>query len=201
MSIYLDYEIDNDSGDDIHDEDCDYFDDCNCKPTGKFTIAFKLSCGPNLEYNFNTFVTLFLNKYDRTNLKKFIQILKNPEKIQDIVEKSKQKIKQDLNDSNITYLSCNGRLYHENGHTEELIFDFKNSRSNNNLIKFIPKNNKIIFCSKNYQCCYDNCFCGDCQYYGRFLNEHDSHLPFKLETKETIISAFESIYEDLKVSY
>ena len=79
----------------MHDDEGEcYENECVCEClSGKFTIHFKTIFGLNQEYyTFESVMTFFMNKHDRKNLKMFIYILKNPEKIYDITEKSKQKI-------------------------------------------------------------------------------------------------------------
>ena len=197
MSFSFDYELFNDRDDDIHDYDCDDIIDCDCENfTRKFTISFQTICGPNLQYNFETIVTFFINGFDKKNLKKFISVLKNPEKINEIVDKSKQKIDQIYANQDRTDLTSNRRL-HYNSKNQTVRFDFKQSRSNNNTFAFNLKDGEITLYSSDDQCCGDFCGCGDCEYYGRFNTSLNVSMPFKTETKGKIIEAFEEVYEYL----
>jgi len=197
MSFNFDYEIvENDVHEDVHEDEC-YGFECMCENiTRKSTIMFKTSCGSNLEYKFESVVTFFINKLDKKNFKKFIVILKNPEKINDMIDKSKQKIDQIYANSDRTDLSRNRRL-HYNSKYETLTLDFESSRFNHNSFVFHLKKDEIVFSSIDGQSCGHFCNCGDCEDYGRFVTSLDVRMPFKTETKEKIIEAFEEVYEYL----
>ena len=194
MSFNFEYELFNKSEEDIHDDDCLISYGCDCKHiTGKFTISFKTICGPNLQYIFETIVTFFMNKFDKKNLKKFISVLKNPEKINEIVDESKEKIDQIYANQERTDLTINRRLHYDSKY-QTLTFDFKASRSNNNSFTFNMKDSEIILHSSDDQCCGHFCSCGDCEGYGRFNTSLNVSIPFKTETSGKIIEAFEDVY-------
>lgn len=201
MSFNFNYELFNEREDDIHDDDCLISYGCSCEYiTGKFTISFQTICGPNLQYNFETIVTFFMNSFDKKNLKKFISVLKNPEKINEIVDKSKEKIDQIYANQDRTDLTRNRRL-HYNSKDQTLRFDFKQSRSNSNSFTFNLKDSEIILDSSDNQCCGGFCSCGDCEYYGTFNTSLNVSIPFKTETSPKIIEALEEVYEYLKNEY
>ena len=205
MSFEFDYEIVNhDARTDVHEDECDgygyhgyEFNECMCENiTRKSTIIFKTSCGPNLTYKFETKVTFFINKLDKKNFKKFISVLKYPQKINDMIENSKQKIDQIYANSDRTDITKNRRLYY-NSKDETLTLNFESSRFNNNSFVFHLNKDEIVFRSSDGQSCGHYCSCGDCEYYGRFETSLDVRIPFKTETKEKIIEAFEEVYEYL----
>ena len=199
MFFKFDYQIFNEINDDVHEEECDgyEFGDCMCENlTKKITISFTTRCGSNLEYEFESIVTFFINKNDKKNLKKFIGVLKNPEKINDFIDNAKQKIDQIYANDDRTDLTKNRRLSY-NSNNEILTFNFDSSRHNDNSFVFNCKTEEIVFASAIYQCCGHFCSCGDCEYYGRFETSLNVHIPFKTETKGKIIEAFEEVYECL----
>ena len=201
MAFNFEYELFNDGDNDVHGYDCTGIFDCDCDNlTGKFTIHFKTICGPNLQYEFVTIVTFFMNKFDRKNLKKFISVLKNPEKINEIIDKSKENIDQIHANQDRTDLTINRRL-HYNSKDQTLTFDFKASRYNNNSFTFNMKDGEIILHSSDDQCCGHFCSCGDCEDYGRFNTSLNVSLPFKTETSGKIIEAFEGVYGYLETEY
>lgn len=199
LSMEFDYEVFYDSDEDIHDEECYGYDDCSCDcscdvVSKKFIITFKTCCGQDLQYIFDSTVTVFFNKKDKLNLKRFIYVLKNSERINNINEDYKQQINQV--DDNRTDLTKNRRLYYDT-ERETLTFDFDYSRYNENSIKFDVKHNLIIFCSCNSQCCGSFCSCYDCLHYQPFRNSVDVSISFKTDTKMKIIEAFEYIYGNI----
>lgn len=201
MSFSFDYELFNDRDYDIHDDDCIMTYGCVCENiTGKFTISFQTICGPNLQYKFETMMTFSMNRFDKKNLTKFIKVLKNPEKIKEIVDKSKEKIDQIYANQDRTDLTNNRRLYY-NSKDETLTFNFKESRYNNNALTFNLKDSEIILHSSDDQCCGHFCSCGDCEYYGRFNTSLNVSIPFKTETSLKIIKAFDDVYEYLENEY
>jgi len=201
MSFNFEYELYNDQEFDIHDDDCLISYGCVCENiTGKFAITFRTICGPNLQHKFETRMTFCMNRFDKKNLSKFISVLKNPEKIKEIVEKSKEKIDQIYANQDRTDLTLNRRLYYNSMH-ETLTFNFKESRSNNNALTFNLKDREIILHSSDDQCCDHFCSCGDCEYYGRFKTSLNVYIPFKTETSPKIIEAFEDVYEYLENEY
>jgi len=196
MSFNFDYQVFNDD-DDVHEGECDGYEygECMCENlTMKFKVSFTTCCGSNLEYKFESCVTFFINNNDKKNLKKFIGVLKNPEKINDVIDNSKQKINQIHANFDRTDLTRNRRLHYNSKH-EILTFDFDSSRHNDNSFKFNLESDEIVFGSRDGQSCGHFCSCGDCEYYGRLGTSLDVHIPFKTETKEKIIEAFEEIYE------
>ena len=201
MSFNFEYELFNKREDDIHDDDCLISYGCVCENiTGEFKIKFRTIYGPNLQYKFETMMTFFMNRFDRKNLKKFISVLKNPEKINEIVGKSKEKIDQIYANQDRTDLTLNRRLYY-NSKDETLTFDFKQSRYNSNGLTFNLKDREIILHSRDDQCCGHFCSCGDCEYYGRFGTSLNVCIPFKTETSPKIIEAFEDVYDYLEYEY
>ena len=200
MSLEFYYEVFNNSDDDMHEDEGEcYENECVCEClSGKFTIHFKTIVGLNQEYyTFESVMTFFMNKLDRKNLKMFIYILKNPEKIYDITEKSKQKIEQIHTNQDRTDLSRNRRL-HYNSTCDILTFDFQSSRYNNNSFTFNFKSNEIVFHSKDEQSCPEFCSCAGCENYGKFQTSLNVSIPFKTETKSGIIQAFEEVYDCLE---
>lgn len=198
MSFDFDYQIFYDSEDDVHEEKCDgdgyEFGDCVCENlTKKITISFTTSCGSNLEYVFESIVTFFMNKNDKKNLKMFIEILKNPEKINDLINNANQ---TDANDDQI-YLSRNRRLYY-NSKYEIITINLDSSRYNHNTFKFNLNTEEIVFGLSDTQCCGHFCGCGDCEYYGRFDPSLEILVPFKTETKLKIIEAFKDVCDCLE---
>ena len=201
MSFNFEYELFNKPEEDIHDDDCLISYGCDCENiTGKFTIHFATTCGPDLQYKFETIVTFFMNRFDKKNLKKFISVLKNPQKINEIVDESKQKIDQIHANQDRTDLTLNRRLYY-NSKDETLTFNFKESRCNNNSFTFNLKNGEIILHSSDDQRCDHFCSCGDCEYYGRFNTSLNVSIPFKTETSAKIIEAFDDVYGYLENEY
>jgi hypothetical protein len=179
----------------VHEEECEYDENCTCEDfTKKFTINFETLCGSNLEYKFQSIVTFFANKNDRKNLKKFIAILKNQEKINDFVENSNKRIDQIYANYNRVDLTKNRRLYY-NPKKKVVVFNLDSNRhSDNNKLEFNLNSNEIIFGYSNNQRCEQFCSCGDCEYYGRFETEVNIIIPFKEETKIKIVDAFKEVY-------
>jgi len=197
MSFKFEYVVSQDDNDDIHDLDCEdnMYEECTCDYSSKkITISFKTTCGPNLEYAFESNITFFANKYDKNNLKKFVKILQNPLKINNIVNKAKTSVNQVYIDR--TDLVKNRRLYF-NSRNNTLSLNFITSRYNHNTIEFDLENEEIGFHTEVLQRCGQYCSCGDCEYYGRFDTSQDINIPFKLETQTEIIQAFNSVLEIL----
>ena len=196
MSFNFDYECFSDRENDVHEDECYDHEDCICEITKKITINFVTNCGSNLEYKFESVVSFFINKLDKKNLKKFIGVLKNPEKINDFIDDSKQKIDQIHANHDRTDFTKNRRLYY-NSKDYILTLNLDSSRYNYSSFKFNLEANTISFGSVDTQCCGHFCSCGDCEYYGRFETSLDICIPFKTETKAKIIEAFEEVYEYL----
>ena len=111
MTLKFDYEIFYDKDEDVHNEYCDgYMCSCNVNDLSKkIRFNFTTSCGQNFEYKFDTVVIFFISKYDKKNFKKFIYVMKNIDKVNNIIENSKQKIDQIYANDDSTDLTKNRR--------------------------------------------------------------------------------------------
>jgi hypothetical protein len=162
----------------------------------KFKLSFITTVGSNLEYTFKNSSNFCISRQmDVKNLKKFIKCLEKPEKIEELVQKAKEKnfgeVKRRYFDG--IALTKNQRLIYST-HTKCLYFELKSFRYDGNFIEYNLNTNEIVFSSENYQYC-DDCSCYDCEHFSRFDSSVCMRIPFKLETRETIIEALEELYQ------
>jgi len=200
MSFKFDYSIIQDENV-IHEEglECEFEISiggfCECTFVTKIIrMNLETSCGPNLEYKFESNVSFCINNNDKNNLKKFIKIMKLECGIDNIVVDAKDNIKQFRED--ITYLSKNQRLYFDEKNNI-VVFNFDTSRDNDSSINLSFEKEEICFKMNTNQCCTSFCSCGNCEYYRRFTTDQEIRVPFKLEIKNKMINAFKDILEIL----
>ena len=192
MSFTFKYEIIDFKDDIISEYDCD-----DCKVLyRKFELNFITTVGSNLEYTFKNSSTFCISRQrDVKNLKKFIECLEKPEKIEELVQKAKEKNYGEVTGRYFDgiALTKNQRLIYST-HTKSLYFELKSFREDGNFIEYNLNTNEIVFSSENYQCCGDHC-----EHFARFDSSVCMRIPFKLETRETIIDAFEELYYSLEL--
>jgi len=190
MSFRFEYDVICDSEDEIHEEEC-YRDDCDCDSITKgITLVFSAHCGSIRVFKYST--QIYVNKYDKLNLKKFVEVLKNPEQIEEIVENAKSKYDQIYANRDRTDLTKNRRLFFSEK-SQALLLNFHSSRDASNTISFNRNDQDITFHSQDIQQCGNFCSCHACENYGRYESSQSVQVPFTQETQDTVINAFEEV--------